>query len=285
MLRLKVIRTTPREHINERDQQGRTAISWACAKNDLQKIEKLLKMGADPNIADSTGRTSLYHLAHYSSSIDERCLDERCLDELLDHGINVNFRNRRGRTPLHDFVFNPLCTASCIEKFYLEGADLNAQDDYGWTPVIWAGRYGDIELIEKLIQCGAYLEIQSSLGITLLTYALIRHQFGAFKYLLELGCDHTIRTRSNSTLLHICARDGDVDMLHYLAQRDLEGIDPDDTDEDGLTALERAERRDGVYEWIDFINHEAPPDAEPQVWFEAFLALNEKLKTMQAKVR
>lgn len=213
----EVICTTPRELINELDQLGRNALSWACAKGDLRKIEKLLKMGADPNIADSEGRTSLHHLAHarhlpHSSAPS----DERCLDELLDHGADVNVRNRRGGTPLHDFTFALTCTTSSIEKFYLKGADLNAQDGQGWTPMHWAVRYGNIEVIDKLVQHKADLEIQSNAGFTPLTYALVRHQFGTFKYLLERGCDHTVRDRFGSTLLHISARDGDIDTLRYL---------------------------------------------------------------------
>ena len=282
----EVICTTPRKLINDLDQLGRNALSWACAKGDLRQVEKLLKMGADPNIADSEGRTSLHHvacahqLAHIADSINERCLDE-----LLEHGADVDVRNRRGGTPLHDFTFRSTCTASSVEKFYLKGADLNAQDGGGWTLLHWAVRNGNIEVVDKLVQHGADLTIQSNMGTTPFTYALIRHQFGAFKYLLELGCDYNIRTWSGSTVLHLSARDGDIDTLRYLEQKDLRGINPDDRDEDGLTALERAERRrDGVYEWVDFVSHEALPDAEPQMWFKSFLALNQKLKITHAEM-
>lgn len=198
-------------------------------------------MGADPNMADSEGRTSLLHMAHSAN--------DRCLDELLDHGSNVNVRNRRGGTPLHDFTFTSKCTASYIDKFHFKGADLNARDGGGWAPLNWAVRHGNIEVINRLVQHGADLEIRNNMGITPLLYALVRHQFGAFRYLLDLGCDPTVRTHSGSTLLHFSSRDGDTDTLCYLEQRNLKGINPDDRDQDGLTALERAERRrDGVYD-------------------------------------
>jgi ankyrin repeat protein len=83
----EVVCTTSRELIDELDQLGRNTLSWACAKGDLRKIGKFLKMGADPNIADSEGRTSLHRLASFAASADERCLDE-----LLDHEANANVR-------------------------------------------------------------------------------------------------------------------------------------------------------------------------------------------------
>lgn len=63
-------------------------------------------------------------------------------------------------------------------------------------------------------------------------------------------------------------------------------MNPDDRDEDDLTALERAERRrDGVYERVDLVGQEALADAEPQTWFKAFLALNQKLLALQAEAQ
>ena len=240
-------------------------------------------MGADPNIADTgAGRTPLHHLAHYGTG----SANDRCLDELLNHGADVHARNKLGGTSLHDFTFRSVCSASSIEKFYLKGADLDAQDGNGFAPLHWAARHGNIEVIDRLAQLGADMEIHNNADVTPLLYALARRQFGAFRRLLELGCDHTVRARFGSTLLHFCARDVDIDTLRYLEQRDLRGIDPDERDEEGLTALKRAERRrDGRYEWVDLMVGEALPDAEPQTWFEAFLALNRNLKTLRAEAQ
>ncbi|MCJ1475869.1 Ankyrin-2 [Lambiella insularis] len=281
----EIIRTTPRNLINNLDQLGRTARSWACTRNDLRKVKELLKMGADPNIADSEGRTALHHSATNSSWPGTVTVHESVLDELLDHGADIDVRNRRGGAPLHDFTLLSDCTASSIEKFFFKDADLNARDIGGWTPMHWAVRHGNIEVIDKLVEYGANMEIQNEVGITPLTYALIRHQFETFAYLLDLGCDYNVRTKSGSTLLHLSARDGDIDVLRFLAQRDLGGLNPDDRDEDNVTAHERAERRgDGVYEWVDLVSHEATPVAESQTWYEAFLALEQRLKTTQENI-
>ena len=240
----EVFNRTPREPINDLDILGRTALSWAYTQNNLHKIEKLLKMGADPGIPDEVGRTSLHHLAWWT-----RRPDERCLDELLENGAKTNVRNCLGGTPLHDFTLNKFCTASSIERFHRKAVDLNIKDRNGWIPLHWAVQRGNINVIETLVRCGADSEIQSYLGTTPLTYALVRHQYSTFRYLFESGCDHTARAQSGSSLLHFAARDADIDTLQHLQQRNLEGIDPNDRDQNGLTAIEHSERRrHGIYE-------------------------------------
>ena len=272
----EVMNRTPRESVNGVDHLGRKAVSWACVKNDLYMIEKLLKMGADPSMSDGDGRTSLHNLAFW-----ERRPDERCLDELLENGAKPNVRNRLGGTPLHDFALNKFCTASSVEKFHCKGADLNIRVRDWWTPLHWAVRNNNIDVINTLVRCGADLEIQSKLGATPLTYALVRHQYQTFRYLLELGCDHTVRAQSGSSLLHFAARDADIDTLQYLQQRNLDGINPDDRDQDGLTALEHSERRrDGVHEWTDLIKTEVLPDVDSRLWFEALVVLDQKIRAM-----
>ena len=70
----------------------------------------------------------------------------------------------------------------------------------------------------------------------------------------------------HGSLLHFAARDGDTETLRYLRQSALHDIDLDGRDNDGLTALKRAERRrDGAVEWTDMSANEAPPEPKPLV--------------------
>lgn len=75
-----MIRMAPRDMVDEVNQTGRGALSWACAQGDLSTVESLLGKGADPNLADSEGRTHLYHK---SNCVNERCVEDRWRVEQL----------------------------------------------------------------------------------------------------------------------------------------------------------------------------------------------------------
>jgi len=44
---------------------------------------------------------------------------------------------------------------AAVERLIQSGADLNQQDEHGWTPLNWAAGKGDIETIRLLIEKGA----------------------------------------------------------------------------------------------------------------------------------
>lgn len=42
-----------------------------------------------------------------------------------------------------------------LEKLLADGADVNEQDEHGWTPLNWAAGAGDVETVELLLEKGA----------------------------------------------------------------------------------------------------------------------------------
>lgn len=42
-----------------------------------------------------------------------------------------------------------------IEKLLADGADVNEQDEHGWTPLNWAAGKGDVETVKLLLEKGA----------------------------------------------------------------------------------------------------------------------------------
>jgi ankyrin repeat protein len=57
-----------------------------------------------------------------------------------------------------------------VQKFLAQGADVNAPNDDGSTPLIYAAQYGDLALIKTLVERGAKVNAVNHLGNSALIY-------------------------------------------------------------------------------------------------------------------
>lgn len=95
----------------------------ACEHSDLEAVTKLLSKGADPNVCDQFGQTPL-HIA-VDSEIDQKWQTNHSLDGL-------------------DFTIAKLLVNS--------GANLDAIDSNGETPIDWVASYGEVAMSAFKIQ-------------------------------------------------------------------------------------------------------------------------------------
>jgi ankyrin repeat protein len=93
---IDIILETGQCNINPVDNDGRTPIHYAIKgpKPITINARRLIKMGADPSIADKNGVTPLHMAARNAESMD--------LIELLlnTEAVDVNCVDKQGRTPL-----------------------------------------------------------------------------------------------------------------------------------------------------------------------------------------
>ena len=69
------------------------------------------------------------------------------------------------------------------------GADVNAKDKYGWTPLHSAAFNGHKEIVELLIDNGADLDAKNILGVTPLHYAANQGHTEIVELLIAKGAD------------------------------------------------------------------------------------------------
>ncbi|MBC6436597.1 MAG: ankyrin repeat domain-containing protein [Rhodobacteraceae bacterium] len=83
--------------------------------------------------------------------------------DCITSGANVNADDEYGRTPLHWAR-----TAEAVQALLAAGADVNARDDGGWTPLHSAAAHGTTtaELIQILVKAGADIEASTGKGRT-----------------------------------------------------------------------------------------------------------------------
>lgn len=104
---------------------------------------------------------------------------------LLEQGLDPNFRNQDGETPLHLAAWrgDPMM----IRELLAAGADIDPRDKTdGRTPLGWAVFQGHREAAEALIDAGADIDHRERTGATLLMLAAARAP-GLVGLLLDRG--------------------------------------------------------------------------------------------------
>ena len=143
-------------------------------------VERLLKAGADPNLAQMSGMTPLM-IASHTGNLE-------VVKSLLARGANVNAETTETKSSaLMWAVAEPHPE---IAKVLVEGrADVHASSSKGFTPLMFAAKNGDIEMAKLLIAAGVNVNETGSDGTHVLPYSIVSGQAAFAKFLLEQGAD------------------------------------------------------------------------------------------------
>ena len=205
----------------------------AVRRNDITRVERILSEDKDAvnSIADffdrkrnlfsigsevayplsRAGRTPLYYaratgmvqfLLEHGAEVDVRdktgrtplhgVHDKEIAQMLLEHGADVNARNKEGRTPLHETYYEE------VAQVLLEhGADVNARNKEGRTPL--HETYHKEVVVQVLLEHGADVHVKDEKGRTPLHGV---HDKEIAQVLLEHGADVYVKDKKGRTPLH-----------------------------------------------------------------------------------
>jgi len=155
--------------------------------------------------------------------------------------LNINVEKK-------DFI--NLCKEGKLEEvkeLIKEGIDINQQDNNGYTALIVSTYCDNVEIVEELLKAGAKTDIKNNKGETSLTYAdtkcakLIEthnEQILKNKHFEEFKKEMNIK----NDFINLC-KEGKLEEVKELIK---EGVDINQQDEDGCTALHMASYNENV---------------------------------------
>ena len=141
--------------INEAGKSQMTALWFATLAKNERAFSHLLKLGADPNAPNETGEPLL------GWSILNR--DLRYFELALSHGGNPNALNTKINRPI---IFQAISEDSnkALELLIKAGADINARDQNGSTPIVFASSARLMPKVLFLLKNGADPFLRNNTG-------------------------------------------------------------------------------------------------------------------------
>ncbi|KAM7464468.1 hypothetical protein LguiA_032589 [Lonicera macranthoides] len=136
--------------VNSSDEEGWAPLHSAASSGNVEIVEILLSTGADVNLKNDGGRTPL----HYAASKGWIKIAEI----LLQHDAKLNLKDKASSTG----------SSAMCELLIEEGAEVDAVDRAGQTPLMSAVICDNKEVALLLIRHGADVDVEDKEGYTVL---------------------------------------------------------------------------------------------------------------------
>ena len=197
-------------HINTPNEGGCTPLMWAANFGYIDIMKVLLAHGADIHAVSKNRSTAL------SIALDNQKNDAAKL--LLAAGAKANITFENDQTLLLNAV--PHCTPDIIKKLLDNGAavHINTPNKNGWTPLMRAARFGNVDTMRLLLAHNADIEAVTTTSATALCIALYNKQNEASKLLIKSNAKTDMRLNDGETMLSLAAAYCNAEIVEMLLQ-------------------------------------------------------------------
>ena len=196
---------------------GLTPLMLAAGSGHAACLERLLEAGAAVDARRSYGCTAL----HLASAF----WNHECVKLLLSKGASVD-----ARSPLHlalrgvshpDRIFTTTDMQRCelcVRLLLDNGADKDAQNNSGNTPLSYAVGGNRRNLVEMLLEAGCNVNLRNEEGITPLMHAASHNRLDIVNMLLKAGANKMLEDREGKPALQRADEKGHTEVAALLRE-------------------------------------------------------------------
>ena len=192
--------------IDEKNNNGYTALINATYKGHLDIVKCLVGAGAKLDEKNNYGYTAFMFAANQGK------LD--VVEYLFGQGAKINEKNNNGSIALVRAADQG--KLDVVEYLIGKGAKLNEKDKGGNTALMCLANQGKLDVVEYLICQGAKLDEKNNDGSTALMHAANQGKLDVVEYLIGQGAKLDEKNNTNYTALDLAAEEGRLDVLRYL---------------------------------------------------------------------
>lgn len=183
--------------INDETDDGDTPLHFACKTSHLTAVTILLQHGAELNNYNKENQTPIFNAVEKDA--------EKIVEALIKSGADVTTTDKWDKNPLFyaksKAVAELLIEAAAIEYpsvVKLRVKYINAKGfNFKRTPIMYAVKYGHLELVKFLFENGALLDELDKYNNSILHFLpLLNDQVEIAKFLIENGCKYLLTHRN-----------------------------------------------------------------------------------------
>jgi ankyrin repeat protein len=169
----------------------------------------------------------------------------RCIVPLLAAGAKVDQLSDWQQTPLHHAA-SYQDDIRFLEPLIDSGAEVNARDRDGNTPLGCAALQDHPRSAAFLLDCGADIDSQTPSGWNALLMSVDCNSHAVLRLLLQRGADPTLKLSTGCTILHRVAERGDIKTIEILTAARLKEVDINAVNSENCTARDLIRGRDQI---------------------------------------
>ncbi|KAL8864166.1 MAG: hypothetical protein Q9174_007444, partial [Haloplaca sp. 1 TL-2023] len=254
--------------IDQKANNGRTALFEACELNRQRITDQLLDAGADYTISDIHNNTPLHASAHHDNiGIMTLLLRKASKDKGRTPAFYrfLNARTKTGQTALIHCTERDRLTF--LNLLLDHGADYTLSGHTGNTALHWAGRMGNDAMIVTLLEKAKaaeregksfkqFLNSRNHEGRTALAAPVMSNRISTVKLLLDYGIDFRIGKNNDATALHSACYRGFTELVQVLL--DNASQDPDAARFTAFLNQQNHRGKTAFYDAVDSENNRSP---------------------------